>query len=288
MTHTDLISTLPPRPEPLIEKVRRRIPTPLLPLVVRLRSWVAWCLPSVRADARRQMRFLLESSRPQSDIEKAARQYVGWMVARAEQRWHPELVTRLRVKDIERLKAVRDEGHGAIISFMHHAEYDGGAAALAREGVTSDVVVYASSLTQDAAGWLRQHLRLISSGGNRLVSTEVGAEGMMRLLQEGRVLTIAADVPGNTPVTFVGRTVLGPSGAARLSLAAGAPVVLVTFEVDAEGPFAQVHEPLRPQDFASAKDLLAAIVEGQERAVLARPEALDLPLSRWRLPEATT
>jgi lauroyl/myristoyl acyltransferase len=132
---------------------------------------------------------------------------------------------------------------------------------------------------------VRQHLRLVSSGGNRLVGADVGAEGMLKLLKQGAVLGIAADVPGNTPVTFAGQTVLGTSGAARLALATGAPVVLVTFEVDGAGPYVQISEPLRPQDFDSAPALLAAILAGHERAVLAQPEAVDIPLSRWAFPE---
>jgi lauroyl/myristoyl acyltransferase len=285
MTDTDLISTLPPRPETAVEKVRRRLPLWLLPFVMHVRYWMAWSVPAVRADARRQMRFLLEQSGSELDLETTARRYVKRMIVRGEQRWHPELIGQQRVKNIERLVAARDQGRGVVLSFMHHAEYDGAAGAIERHGVPIDLVVYDSSLQQDSPGWVRQHLRLVSTGRNRLVSTGVGAKGMLRMLQQGSVLGVAADVPGTTPVTFCGQSVLGPSGAARLSLTAGAPVVLTTFGVDRRGPFVQIHEPLLPKDFDSADGLLAAILEGHERAVLDQPEAVDLPLSRWAFSE---
>jgi lauroyl/myristoyl acyltransferase len=286
MATTDLTSTLEPRPDTVVERVRKGIPVAVLPQLITLRSWLAWSIPSVRADARRQMRFLLEKSRPEADIDAAARKYVKRMVARAEQRWHPELVTHLRVEGIEHLVSAREQGNGVVLSFMHHAEYDGVAATLARNGVPVHLVVYASSLRADAAGWLRQHLRLLETGGNRLVSTDVGAKGMLELLGQGAALAIASDVPGNTPVSFAGRTVLGPSGAARLAIGAGAPVVLLTFEADEQGPVARLHPALQPQDFDSPTTLLEAILAQHERVILTWPEAVDIPLSRWRLLEA--
>ena len=55
---------------------------------------LAWSRPSVREDARAQMRFLLEHTRPDADLEAAARAYVRGQVWRGELRWHPELITR--------------------------------------------------------------------------------------------------------------------------------------------------------------------------------------------------
>ena len=44
------------------ESIRRRVPLALLPLLVGVRFLIAWSTPSVRADARDQMGFLLEQS----------------------------------------------------------------------------------------------------------------------------------------------------------------------------------------------------------------------------------
>ena len=43
----------------------------------------------------------------------------------------------------------------------------------------------------------------------------------------------------------------------------------------------RVHEPLDPADFATPTALLEEMVKQHERAILAWPEATDLPLSRW-------
>ena len=92
----------------LVEAVRRRIPRACVPLLVALRFRLAWSRPAVRDDARAQMRFLLEHTRPEADLDAVARAYVRGQVWRGELRWHPELITRLRVEGIEHLLDARD------------------------------------------------------------------------------------------------------------------------------------------------------------------------------------
>ena len=94
-------------------------------------------------------------------------------------------------------------------------------------------------------------------------------------------IAIASDVPGRTPMRFVGRDVLGSFGAARLAADAGAPVVVMTSEEDGRGPYIRLHEPLEPERFDSPQSLLAAMLAIHEEVVLRWPEATDLPLSRW-------
>jgi len=51
----------------IVEAIRRRIPKALLPLVVALRFRAAWSKSQVRDEAREQMRFLIENTRPDAD-----------------------------------------------------------------------------------------------------------------------------------------------------------------------------------------------------------------------------
>jgi lauroyl/myristoyl acyltransferase len=261
--------------------LRAHIPVALLPLVVRVRTTVSWWRSSVREDARAQMGFLLEHTAPDADLGAVAKAYVRAQVRRGELRWHPELLTGLRVEGMEHLFAARDRGRGVILSFTHHGHYDGGFPSIARLGVRAHMVCYPYMLEPDAPAWLRQHVKVALCNGGTAVSAAVRTPGMLELLAQGAVLAIASDVPGSTPVCFAGREVLGSSGAARLATAAGSTVVLMTSEEDEHGPVIRLHEPLDPADFPDPTKLLDRILAGHEAVHLRWPEATDLPLSRW-------
>jgi lauroyl/myristoyl acyltransferase len=265
----------------LIEVLRRRIPRPLLPLVVGARFLLAWARPGVRADARAQMAFLLKESRPGADIEAAARAYVRRQVWRGELRWHPEWITHERIEGLEHLLAARELGRGVMLNFMHHGTYEGAFGSIGNGGVPLHMIVYPYMVREDAPSWLKQHMRVASTGGGTAVSSEVGTQGILDLLNQGNVAAVASDVPGRTPLRFVGRDVLGSYGAARLAADAGSPVVVMTCEHDGRGSFVRLHEPLDPKEFESPRELLEEMLTRHEQVILQWPEATDLPLSRW-------
>ena len=265
----------------LLEELRRRVPRALVPLLVEVRFRLAWARESVREDARAQMRFLLEHTRPEADVEQVARAYVRSQVRRGELRWHPEMITRLRVVGIEHLLEARDRHQGVIANFMHHGHFDGAFPSMTRYGVQFHWMAYPYILRDDAPGWVKQHVRVGTTGGNVVSSTEIGTDGIVDLLKNDAVVAIASDVPGRTPVRFVGRDVLGSFGAARIATETGSPVVVVSAEWDGEGPYVRVHPPLEPASFASPRDLLDAMLALHEPAIVRWPEATDIPLSRW-------
>jgi lauroyl/myristoyl acyltransferase len=265
----------------LVESLRRGTPESVLPLVIRLRARIAWSTPSARADAMRQMTFLLAEQAAGADLQPVARRYVGEMVRRAELRWHPEVATAVPLTGAEHLLAALELGRGVLLSFVHHGLYDRAFASVARTGVALDMMVHPYMLRDDTPGWLKQHVAVNSIGGGRAVSTEIGSAGIAGLLGSGHVVAIASDVPGRSPVSFAGRSVLGSSGAARIAAAGNAPVVLMTSEHDKDGERVRLHPALLPNDFGSPEALLEEILARHERAVLAWPEATDLPLSRW-------
>ncbi len=266
--------------EATAERVRRSVPARSLPLLIRTRAAIAWCLPSVRRTAHRQMLFLLGESCP-AQVSQVARRYVQEMVVRAEVRWHPDVATRVRLEGAEHLEAARALGRGVVLSFMHHGLYDRAFPAVARTTSGLRMLVHPYMLADDSPRWIRQHLRLNCMGGGQAVSAAVGTEAIKRMLTAGDVVAIASDVPGRTAVTFAGREVLGSFGAGRLAWESGSPVVLMTSGRDQQGPFVRLHPALHPGDFDSARSLLEAVLAAHETAVLAWPEATDLPLSRW-------
>ena len=264
-----------------LARLRGRVPRALVPLVVAARFRVAWSRTAVRVDARAQMRFLLEHTRPDADLDAVAREYVRYQLRRGELRWHPELITGLRVEGLEHLLAERARGRGVILNFVHHGYYDGAFPSLARLGARCHMVVYPYMLEDDAPLWLRQHVKVGTSGGGVAVSAAVGNDGITALLRRGETVAIASDVPGRTPLRFVGREVLGSFGAARLAADTGSPVVVMTSEEDRHGPVIRLHEPLEPERFGSPRALLGRMLEIHEAALVRWPEATDLPLSRW-------
>ncbi len=182
---------------------------------------------------------------------------------------------------LDHLRDARREGNGVVLSFMHHAHYEGGFASMGRLGVPPHMVAYPYMLRDDAPVWLQQHVRVACSTGGIAVSADVGNDGLVNLLAEGAVLAIASDVPGRTPMRFFGRDVVGSFGAARLATATGSPLVVMTSELGPDGLAIRLHEPLDPRGFTSARDLLDAILPIHEAAQVAWPEAIDIPLSRW-------
>lgn len=272
--------------EEIAARLRARVPAALVPALAAARARLAWSRAAVRADAHAQMRFLLEHTRPDADLDEVARAYVRYQARRGELRWHPELLTGLRVDGMGFLLGARSSGRGVLLNFIHHGYYDGAFPSIARLGAPAHMVVYPYMLEPDAPLWLRQHVRIGTANGGTPVSAAVGTGGLLKLLGEGQVIAIASDVPGRTPVRFAGREVLGSFGAARLAAEAGSPVVVMTSEEDEDGPVIRLHEPMDPSEFASPQALLEAMLAIHEDVVLRWPEATDLPLSRWGTPEA--
>ncbi|MBZ5737660.1 hypothetical protein [Nocardioides mangrovi] len=264
-------------------RLRARVPERLVPALAAARARAEWRRESVRQDARTQMGFLLDHTRPDADLERVARAYVHAQAVRGELRWHPRLLTSLRVEGVEHLRTASEQGRGVLLSFLHHGHYDGAFPSIARLGFPGHMVAYPYMLTDEAPVWLRQHVAISCMNGGTPVSADVGAAGMVELLERGQILAIATDVPGRTPVRFLGREVLGSFGAARLASAAGAPVVVLTTERDAQGAFVRLHEPLDSRG-AEPRDLLDRILAIHEPVLLRWPEHTDIPLARWGLP----
>ncbi len=260
--------------------VRRGTPQSVVPLIVRVRTRRALADPVMMADAREQMRFLLERTRPEEDIEAHAREYVELWMRRAELRWRHRMVCSQPVDGLEHLLAARDLGRGVLVNFMHHAQYEGAFSSIARLGVPSEVILHPNMLKPDAPEHMKQRVRV----GTYLChphSTEIGMQGISDLVAAGKVVTIASDAPGSAEVTFAGRRLKGASGAARIAVALDAPVVLLTTRRVAGEPRLQLSLPLLPADHDGPEALLAEMVRGHEDAILAWPAAADNPVSRW-------
>ncbi|MEO6884869.1 MAG: hypothetical protein ABI232_01100 [Jatrophihabitantaceae bacterium] len=260
--------------------IRRAIPVGALPALARWRTAKLWTDPEYVRGEQNEMRFLLQHTERAPEIPQLARKYSEQMVLRAYVRWHPRAITHQRIQGIEWLTTRRDQSRAVVLSFLHHHRYEGMFGSLARAGAPCSVLTLPAGLHPSADAWLAQQVRLFAMGGP-VIPASGGTEALAALVRPGLTLAIASDVPGHTPVTFLGRRVLASSGAARIATMTDTPVIVATHRRDEVGPYVQLDEPLEPRDFVDSAELLDELLRRHAEAVLAWPEALDVPTSRW-------
>jgi lauroyl/myristoyl acyltransferase len=261
--------------------VRRSVPPPIVPAVVRARLHKALRDPVIGHQARLQMEFLLGRTRPDADIEGAARRYIEWEIRRSELRWHPGML-RQRVDGVERLRELIDSPRGMVVTAMHQHGIEFGDS-LAHAGLPVHVVAHSNWFLPTTPAWMQQVVRVYLDS-HELIDVAAGAPAIASRVARGAAVMLAVDVPGRTPVTFVGRRLLGSSGATRIAVAKKVPLVVLTAHRDGEGvPFLRVSEPLEPGDHGSADALLTEALRRHEEAVLDWPEVLQWPTRRWTM-----
>ena len=267
----------------VVNPVRRRVPAAGVRAVVRLRTRLDLRSPARMTRSRAEMEHLMGAEASAAELEVLAGRFAGWMRRRGEYRWHPEIVGRQEVTGLDHLLRAQEQGCGVVISFLHHAHFDGSFLSLKQHGLELDTVVHPLMTSGGGGNFMRQHAHLCSLGAT-LHSTEIGSEGIAGLLGQRRTVCVASDVKGRTPVRFLGQERVGSSGAPRIAMATGSPVVVMTFEQAGENARIRLHEPLDPNSFESPEALLAAMLDRHEAAVRAWPEAYDEPLKRWGVP----
>jgi lauroyl/myristoyl acyltransferase len=263
-----------------LHHLRRAVPVRLLPVLVQRRLDKFWADPSFREAAEDQMHFLLDHTDRAAEVPELAYRYAEQMMLRGYLRWHPRAITRQPVRGVEWLTTGRDPERGVVLSFAHHNRYDGLFGSLSRHGVRIHAVMTPEIMGPDAGFAFNQHERIVRRGAE-IVPASVGTDGLAAILGPGATLAIASDFPGRTPVSFLGRQVLGSFGAARIATMTNSQVVLVTSWRDGRGSYLQVDPPLEPSAFDEPGALLEAILRRHGEAILAWPEALESPRARF-------
>lgn len=226
------------------------------------------------------MRELLEFTDRADEIPVLARRFAEEMMLRPLVRWHPRRYLRQPVRGIEHLTTDRDPERSVVVSFLHHNHYEGIFSSLDRAGAHCHPMLLPAVLADDVDPGMKQHVRLMQTRSSSFPASG-GTEALAARMRPGMNMAIASDVPGTTPITFLGRRVLGSSGAARIATLTNSPVVVVTSHQDPGGDYLQVHAPLEPAEFADPLELLARMIEIHEAAVLAWPEVFEMPRARF-------
>jgi len=265
-----------------LQHFRERQPSWATPLLIRGRAAAIWARPERREQARAAMRTLLPDA-PDDEIEDLARRHVEFSCRRAEVRYHPGDLVRQDVVGLEHLEAARAEGRGVVLAFLHHGHYAGSFASIAAQGHAVSIVASSESFAPDRPGWLARHIAMATDHPDAdAVDVAVGFRGLADLLRNGTTLALSVDGPGPTTVEFLGHPRRGLTSAAGLAFATGAPVVPVSScRSGRYGAQVVVWPALRACDHADPNAMTYEILAALEHAVLAWPEAYDVPLELW-------
>lgn len=264
--------------------VRAAVPDRLVPLITRTRTRRKLANQGAIAKAQAEMDFLIGAVRP-DDVARATQAYVERDVMRSELRYHPRLIGRQPVTNLESLTKARASGRGVVVSFLHHGHYEGAVASLAWAGEPLTMLVSDDMLADDAPTFLRQHVRAGRVHGNRTLAASAGMPAIKSLIQTGEPLAVATDVPGRSPLTFLGAQRLGSSGAARMAMDTGALVIMLFARCAPDGTLSvELTDPIEPSDFVDPHSLLLHLLEAHEKPVLAWPEGYHQPRLRWGVP----
>ena len=263
----------------LLATLRRSLPPATVPWRARLATRLATRDPRVLERARQSMALLLDHARPDADLDALAVRYLAYQAWQNEARWHDSLSGPLRVEGLEHL---RDTSGGVVVSFLHHGPFLTIGSSLGRTGRDVQAMATPGLCGGEQAPWERQ-TQAVAERGCTLFPVTEGSAGIRARLERGSVVVVALDVPGRTPVRFLGKQLVGSSGATRTAFATGCPVVNATIHRDVDGtPFYRLDAPLHPDAFADPEALLHELLARQEPAVLAWPEAYYDPLTKWR------
>jgi lauroyl/myristoyl acyltransferase len=269
----------------LREYSKRVVPLRYIDSVVERRVGRLWDNEQYRAMQELQMRYLLEHTERADEVPDLARKFAEYALMRTYLRWHPAPVRHQPVRDIEWLTTRRDPDRSIILNFMHHGLYEGLFTSLRNAGAPITILGTPKLLGSETPTGLKQHMKLVREG-NPYITATGGLDHIQAKVRPGMTMAIASDVPGRTEVTFLGRRVLSSFGAALIASNTNSQVVIATARRDDDGNgYIQIHEPLEPKSFTEPMDLLHEMLRQHGEAVLAWPEAVDMPRARWGIVE---
>lgn len=183
-----------------------------------------------------------------------------------------------------RLDEALARGKGAIIVCMHFGSWDLGAGAAAARGYPLTVVVETFGDRRLDAMVVGARRRL----GMDVVKMERAAPSLVRALRRNGLLALLIDrpTPGDgVPVTFFGREVQVPAGAARLALRTGAAVVPTAFARDGHHVVAladfTVDVAPSGDEAADVLRLTQQIMTAHERFIRAYPDQWYMFREMW-------
>jgi KDO2-lipid IV(A) lauroyltransferase len=235
--------------------------------------YLAW--PRGRRWAKEAMWQAVGEDEAKKAVARLARRSVGnyfkYVVEFTRLRWlRPEdLAKGIKYEGVENVGYAMADGQGVILLSLHQGNWDLGGAVLAQH---YPLHVVADTHRPARFNTFIQGLR--ERMGVHVIPVEQAARGVLRVLGRNEVLGIAFDRPGvdnGVEVTFLGRPLRVPAGAAALALRTGARLVPVTLVREGAGKY---------RGFAAAPILFTPTGEWQQDLKALTQRALDV-LEEW-------
>jgi lauroyl/myristoyl acyltransferase len=180
-----------------------------------------------------------------------------------------------------------EPGRGIIFSTPHYGPQMG-FPRLPRLVGQVDVAIgdhlYADEALPGYNGYQNEQARkVLSRNGYRMVRAIGSSRTFASTLSSGGRVLMNFDVPGKTPVRFLGKTVELASGTARLAEQTDSVVVPALPRPGPRGWYAHLDAPLDPRRHDGWEHLLQATADVLSRLILAAPEYLENPMreSGW-------
>lgn len=258
----------------------RKAPLSVVTPLVRRRIRRAQADPVTVRTARHQMEFVLGAARPDTDLDAMALKHIEQVIWRRELRYRPELLVRQQVHGVEHTETRGPQG-GVIITGFHHARFDGVCGALKTAGITGlKVAGNPEFFVEPMEPHVAAHKRVVQMGAE-MVDVSLGFRGLQEVIEQSPFVW-AFDMPGNSKVQFLGRTLGVSSAIARIAMGAQIPVVCVgQHQIGEWQQEVRLSPPIMPSDHEDTNSLLQAIMDTIEPSILEWPEAYDWPRPKF-------
>jgi lauroyl/myristoyl acyltransferase len=216
--------------------LRRLVPAPLAMAALDLGQRLAVFRNPARLDAARAaMEAVVGGTALEGDLDSLAFRHLCAWARGWELMWRPWLLQKMPIEGLEALDGI-EPGRGIIFSAPHFGPLMGMAALPAVVGPVHGAVGEYMVAAEAPAGYngyqTEQVRRVIRRSGFVPVRAMGSAKTFTSVLHNGGRVVLNLDVPGRTPVQFLGKTVELMSGTARLAASTDAVVATARAEVD--------------------------------------------------------
>jgi len=244
---------------------------------IRRKADLAWRDPKVRFQAEVQMKFAVGRTQRAAEAASLARDYVYESYKYGETLFRAREICRFEVDNFELIADLQRRGRPIILSVLHHGQYMGAMASVARRGLSFVVPANPVVVEGDEPG-PRAHRRAADSGGFRMIPAAGSYRILSEVLAAGGAVGILCDIAGTGTVRYLGWSVGCAVGTWKLSFEYSAPVVILSSVRQGDWQRVRIAQVVDPRDFVTGPELLQAVFDAHEPAVLAWPEALRQPV----------